>query len=176
MNNCWRATVAIRARSSVCRALQELYFCPQLIPQATTTQTAWLTLTSSYLLWFVISPSFFLRSIPALLSPKKTGHHHASSCCWATLLNFLEASSVSVWLSHFPRKTKKKLRWNKKQKINCAWDQTSEVNDENKQLDPISHTVACLLCILNHLNKELMKWTSVGPGEAEPVLHNQNCG
>lgn len=44
MNNCWRATVAIIARSSVCRALlQDLCSCPQLIPQATTTQTAWLT-------------------------------------------------------------------------------------------------------------------------------------
>lgn len=106
MNNCWRAAAAITARSSVCRAWLQV---PQLIPQATTTQTALLTPTQLPPLppvHFTVDlvPHFSFRSIHASL-PRE---HEPSPCQLVLLLshtslNFLEASSASVWLSHFPR-------------------------------------------------------------------------
>lgn len=184
MNNCWRAAAAITARSSVCRAsLQDFCSVPQLSPQATTTQTARVasiqppSLPPAYISVHLI-PHF--SSAPSLLFLNPPKNHKSSSCQLMLLLSHTSLTFPGSFICLAPtlsqRERKKRgLRWSQRQKIKCAWIQTCEVHDENKQPDPISRTVACLLCILNHLDNQLLKRTSVGPAKAEPELHSQDC-
>lgn len=182
MNNCWRAAAAITARSSVCRAsLQDLCSVPQLSPQATTTQTAWVapiqppSLPPAYFSVHLV-PHFSSDPSLLFLNPPKTQTFIMSAhVVGEPHLSDFPGSFVCICLAltlSQRNKKKKGLRWSLRHKIKCAWIQTCEVHDENKQPDPISRTVACLLCILNHLDNQLLKWTSVGPAEAEPELHS----